>query len=755
MSVNIREISNRIRNNECNLFVLDFGTHPVSIEELKELRDAISTNTILANIKWGEIPTAREARSIIHGIETKLRENVVGYRYFPNPYEFGLLSNYTYYNAKVGELSESNNSGINLHLKNWSVHKVYRNDENGYYGALYYNNKTCQFVLAHRGTEFSGIKELFDHKDVSADISGIVLNKIVSQIFEAYKATEDSIKIAREHQLPLSFTGHSLGAWLAELSAYFSYKDLDYLFTRALTFDSPGSYDIFETLKSNIHGYHDRSYLEHLDIITYLSIPNLVNSCNGHVGEVFSVTPKVSEYDIQGNYFYSKTTLPLLTVLGHSLESIISEFNATTGLPNHYKQMLDWPCITCDYQEGQDHVAMAAGKKLGAAFSTFTKFVSLLKPINIPIYKVANLFVDFLNDKFNLIQYLRVINNEISFNKVNEDIEDNKEEREFYSKFEGHYVWKEPNPYVESIKGSKTTADWCLKQFYSAFAYLASPPEVCGLTRYEKNAIKFITVKYLYIPPEMHGRYQHGLLNSTESAIPVDSLKQAVARLNEVSYGALQKCIDLYERPSLWYGGVAERRDQKDVYSITEELVNNNIDLNAVDAEGNNLLYHAVANNQTKSADLLMSNGAKIIKNSNSRDAYDISLENHNINMANKLLQYIHKSSNAKIIELDQYGIYDGNDQDNIFVAKPDFQGKSEGYNIVIDRFDHNDKIDFSHFSGIQIDNLEFQVITFAGQHGIRITDRIFGDMVIVLNATKADVINNIAGVTSEESYEL
>nr|WP_231571873.1 hypothetical protein [Rickettsia amblyommatis] len=47
-------------------------------------------------------------------------------------------------------------------------------------------------------------------------------------------------KYAEENNYNLSFTGHPLGVWLAELSLYFAHRDFHYPKAKAITFDSPG-----------------------------------------------------------------------------------------------------------------------------------------------------------------------------------------------------------------------------------------------------------------------------------------------------------------------------------------------------------------------------------------------------------------------------------------------------------------------------------------------------------------------------------
>ena len=72
----------------------------------------------------------------------------------------------------------------------------------------------------------------------------------------------------------VTFTGHSLGAAEAEYAAYKSRS-------RAVTFESPGSLEIIQTLERNPL-LDPRS----VDAVTYLSRPNLINTAKSHVGTV-------------------------------------------------------------------------------------------------------------------------------------------------------------------------------------------------------------------------------------------------------------------------------------------------------------------------------------------------------------------------------------------------------------------------------------------------------------------------------------
>jgi hypothetical protein len=64
--------------------------------------------------------------------------------------------------------------------------------------------------------------------------------------------TDEAVKIAKEYKFNLTITGHSLGAWLAEQGAFFCSKDFNYFDVKVVTFDSPGSYEMVDKMKSNI-----------------------------------------------------------------------------------------------------------------------------------------------------------------------------------------------------------------------------------------------------------------------------------------------------------------------------------------------------------------------------------------------------------------------------------------------------------------------------------------------------------------------
>ncbi|KJV91922.1 lipase family protein [Rickettsia bellii] len=118
---------------------------------------------------------------------------------------------------------------------------------------------------------------------IKTHLKSILGGQIVAQQAAAYQTTQEITEYAKKHDYNLSFTGYSLGAWFAELSLYFAYQDFNYFKAKAITFDSPGSAKIMDSFKPNIISYKTHFDIRNLDITTYLSAPNFVNTSNPHI----------------------------------------------------------------------------------------------------------------------------------------------------------------------------------------------------------------------------------------------------------------------------------------------------------------------------------------------------------------------------------------------------------------------------------------------------------------------------------------
>lgn len=109
-------------------------------------------------------------------------------------------------------------------------------------------------MLAHRATQGSQAitKEMFKGSSISVDIKTIVMGDIGIHQANAYRATMIAVLLARKEKWSLSFAGHSLGSFLAELSVFYCHTDFKFKNVKAVTFDGPGSRQMMERLSTGL-----------------------------------------------------------------------------------------------------------------------------------------------------------------------------------------------------------------------------------------------------------------------------------------------------------------------------------------------------------------------------------------------------------------------------------------------------------------------------------------------------------------------
>jgi hypothetical protein len=211
--------------------------------------------------------------------------------------------------------------------------------ETGYHGYAFVNHNTKEFVIASSGTNKGerGIEDFL--ADLASDFQ-ILSGEVPAQL------TDGALPFARgalaQHYHPsykIYFTGHSLGAVLAELSKVYFDANGYALNSQAVTFDSPGSMPILAHL-----GYEGNTPLPGITI--YNGAPNVINTCNKQAGLVHQLyKDKVdlvsTNSAMQDILDYVKHTNGL-----HSLDNLFKSFNAETSLPYHSKLVRDWPVIT-------------------------------------------------------------------------------------------------------------------------------------------------------------------------------------------------------------------------------------------------------------------------------------------------------------------------------------------------------------------------------------------------------------------------
>lgn len=144
----------------------------------------------------------------------------------------------------------------------------------GFFAVAYVNHQKREVVVAHKGSH--------NKEDIITDIN-LVINQVDRQFICAKKFAEQLMRQLKADPVTanygVTFTGHSLGAAEAE---YVAYKCR----SRAVTFESPGSLEIIQTLERN-PAIDPRA----IDSISYLSRPNLINTAKTHVGTVLRLYP--------------------------------------------------------------------------------------------------------------------------------------------------------------------------------------------------------------------------------------------------------------------------------------------------------------------------------------------------------------------------------------------------------------------------------------------------------------------------------
>ena len=345
-----------------------------------ELREAIIVRQEKINYEQALKVTETDKEYREKETEDMLFDKICNYKYHPSDYVHGLLASHVYTNPRQGDpidlqafsLQWSKTLPTNrLHI--WKIAQVEDGtDDTGYYSALYVDEATNQAVLSFQGTKPGTVSSFFERvkgtkaepvinvlnsKDLKEDLVGVLTNHITAQQILAYKATEAAVRYAKEKGLHLSITGHSLGGYLAELGVAFCYLDFDYREVKAVVFDSPGIGKKLDTFKPNVKNPSTKLDTRSLPILAYLSAPNIVNACNWHPGEVYRVYPDLKWSDWTAKWVERASSIPmvgedivssakgLLALTGHSLDTILSLFDASSGKPIRCVRIADWPKI--------------------------------------------------------------------------------------------------------------------------------------------------------------------------------------------------------------------------------------------------------------------------------------------------------------------------------------------------------------------------------------------------------------------------
>jgi ankyrin repeat protein len=278
----------------------------------------------------------------------------------PTPYVLAQFASKAYTDHKTGETDAQYETRLAL-PGGWKLLTTASNtrNNNGYFGAAYWHPEHQQVVIAHRGTKLSNLGAIF------SDIIGVLFKHHVPQMCSAstfaYKVVEVLRKVNHQKgtNFQVFFTGHSLGGWLAQITTFTSkyLKTEETIFLKrnhdhncyhphTVVFDSPGCKDMLSQMTDKLDvRLNGRSIdLQHLDITSYLSAPNRVNTCNAHLGMVYRIFVDLTDMGWREKHtaLYNKAM--------HSMEKIVEAFDPETGQVRKDEQgqlkvqvVMDWP----------------------------------------------------------------------------------------------------------------------------------------------------------------------------------------------------------------------------------------------------------------------------------------------------------------------------------------------------------------------------------------------------------------------------
>jgi len=185
-------------------------------------------------------------------------------------YEFSLMSAAVYRKNKLSE--ELNEAGWELLVSTDNEADL---NQDGYVGAAYYHKTKRIIVIAHSGTDPK------DTDDLIADLY-LMLDYLHPQFVMAQQFVERVMANAAQKDISrerIFLCGHSLGAALAEVSAYKNNL-------HGVTFDSPGSLQLIEAVAGK--PVDPKSVM----VISYVPEVDIVNTAKDRVGRTIRIYPR-------------------------------------------------------------------------------------------------------------------------------------------------------------------------------------------------------------------------------------------------------------------------------------------------------------------------------------------------------------------------------------------------------------------------------------------------------------------------------
>ncbi|WP_341790982.1 lipase family protein [Rickettsia endosymbiont of Gonocerus acuteangulatus] len=514
----------QLEKNDPKLVHLDLKDIDLTILQLEEIASKIQNNDFIGNVSWGKMP--KLSVDFVEKIESKIILNNQNYKQYPNDFIHGLLSLHSYIDSKAQEKVAFEEAKYNQYLEDWKIFKIFNEPKIGrYYAVAYVNEKKKQLVLAHRGNTFEGWDLLKTDSSMKNHFKSVLGGQIVAQQAAAYQATQEITEYAKKHDYNLSFTGYSLGAWFAELSLYFAYQDFNYSKAKAITFDSPGSAKVMDSFKSNVLSHETHFDIRNLDITTYLSAPNFVNTSNPHIHKAYRLFPEITatEYSSKIINVLNKT-IPIVSILTLSrdlLDSMLDVFDPETGIPIEYEKILDWPCLQYD----------STGDTLGAKLLDSVPVGGSIKHLTSNLIRrgmTATTLGSFLEVFDHFISGNVAIEQILEFYKHLEDPTQTEGKKQFELFYQGHYKSQKVNLSEDIVNiDNKRNGDWHLCQLADLNLEIKEIPDLA------RKQLK--TIKEQYKIEEIEEENHKNYIFTNSPNINVDDLREQILRVVKVS----------------------------------------------------------------------------------------------------------------------------------------------------------------------------------------------------------------------------
>jgi ankyrin repeat protein len=186
-------------------------------------------------------------------------------------------------------------------------------EDHHYYGIIYYREvgNEIEWVIAHRGTDLSSVPNLVaDGQIMGREMPALFTEATLPflQKFLALLTSPNRSSIYNKPAKSITHVGFSLGGFLAAAAAVKTPSPI----TFAKTFDAPGADFLVN---------HHAERIISPRIVNYVALPNLVNSCNHHIGLIFQIScvPVVDGQDSQHAVVFE---VPSKKLIGHFLETL-------------------------------------------------------------------------------------------------------------------------------------------------------------------------------------------------------------------------------------------------------------------------------------------------------------------------------------------------------------------------------------------------------------------------------------------------